>query len=318
MDPEPSQSTPAKRKKEWPSEMQQTKTRVDMAKWEWNELVRTGRKTLETRRQLSEKWDVEYTHLCRSLRDSSSFRSYKPPLPPGGEPVDKPAGNTLGPDGEPIDKPVGSNFRPGGLFRETLANTLLLARAKFEPPPRRMGPGRPRKIVGPSGLRVFRPRPPPSVELRGSASHARSSARPGDPHALLSDSEEAAILLWFRFRLDVADLVTVPELVDAGNAVIYISGGGDLEGFEAGVAISPPPMRSAFTRWAQEFMLHRTDLFWSTVKPRAFDAKERPEPDPHSFINWFYGPHGPEDKKLVPKKSPTPEPSASSPQGLQS
>ncbi|KAL8338970.1 hypothetical protein RB598_007336 [Gaeumannomyces tritici] len=289
----------------WPEVLRKHTVRADLAKLEWDEIVRTGRKTTETRRILCARWNVEYSLLCRWLRGSRHLDYRRDPVPPTDPAVlaaaARAARDLLLPypalypahahDAEPESSP---QAYPQQSPTPTPTPTPTLAAATFPPAPR--GPGRPRR---PNGT----PRRLNSVAVRAAENSLGppGNAWPGDENALLSDSEEAVILLWFRFRLEVADLVSVPELVDAANLAISVSTVGS-EATASSQTMAPATgARAAFPPWAQEFMLCRTDLFWSTVKYGYSSEKQRPEPDEHSFWSWFFGPSGPEDKTLKPR-----------------
>ncbi|KLU86109.1 hypothetical protein MAPG_05128 [Magnaporthiopsis poae ATCC 64411] len=285
----------------WPEELRKLTVRADLAKREWDAIVRAGHKTTETRRILCARWDIEYSLLCRWLRGSRRLDYRRMPVPPTDPAVlaasARAAQALLPPFVENADDGPPSTSSPPP--PPTPQVTTL--------PPAPRGPGRPPSWPPKSTRprRIPRPRPQYVVASRiGEATVGPiGNAWPGDKNALLSESEEAAIILWFRFRLDVADLVTVPELVDAANAAISISAsGGEATDPSSQSSTSTAGTRTAFPPWAQEFMLCRTDLFWSTVKYGHYNLKQRPDPDDHSFRNWFFGPHGPEEKTLKPRE----------------
>ncbi|KAL8372165.1 hypothetical protein RB595_001793 [Gaeumannomyces hyphopodioides] len=285
----------------WPEALQKVTVRADLAKGEWDEIVRAGHKTTETRRILCARWDVEYSLLCRWLRGNRHLDYRRLPVPPTNPAIlaiaARAAQALLPPcpthaHGGPPSSPQ-AHLRPS----PTSPATTL--------PPAPRGPGRPPSWPPKPLRRVTRPRPLNSAAVRAAEASLGppGNAWPDDKNALLSESEEAVILLWFRFRLEVADLVTVPELVDAANVAISISTTGS-EATAASPQSSTPTLgaRAAFPPWAQEFMLCRTDLFWSTVKIGCHSLKQRPDPDVHSFRSWFFGPCGPEDKTLKPRE----------------
>lgn len=285
----------------WPEELRKLTVRADLAKREWDAIVRAGHKTTETRRILCARWDVEYSLLCRWLRGSRRLDYRREPVPPTDPAVlaasARVAQALLPPFIANADNGPPSSPCPRPLPTSPATPVPPAPRGPGRPPSWPPRPTRPRRIP--------RPRPQYLVASRIGEDTAGpvGNAWPGDRNALLSESEEAAILLWFRFRLEVADLVTVPELVDAANAAISIS----TNGSEATVPSSQSSTttagtRAAFPPWAQEFMLCRTDLFWSTVKYGSHNLKQRPDPDDHSFRNWFFGPYGPEDKTLKPRE----------------
>ncbi|TLS30549.1 hypothetical protein PpBr36_02711 [Pyricularia pennisetigena] len=285
-------------------ELRRLSVRCALAKKEWDELIRTGRKTMTTRRELSTKWNVEYSVLCRTLRRndhrrirsrrsdhasdvSTSLLAAKPPMLPSSSP---------GPEVLP--------YLPGAL-KEVIQAPPASKAALPQPTATPVS-----QLCELLDARLDTPIPATSAMRRVNERHLESekggwTAVSGDQASLLSDSEEEVIRKWFRFRLDVADLVTVYEMVDAANSAILISTKGvplDEEGGQPCIPLQT--VRFATTRWARDFMLLRPDLFWSTVKPRLFDLKERPVPDTHCFIEWFYGASGPEDKEIEPKPVP--------------
>lgn len=286
------------RTKPWPPELVKISARADMAKKEWDELIRTGKKTSSTRRDLSAKWEVDYSVLCRRLRESNppnyAQQATVTRILHGGTPQSPrtPApGTATWPGPQVLSHLSGaSDFIPQGQGRSFIPTpTSILQLWEL--------------------INLHRPRsiPSNSAMLRLKVRHLESdryglTAVPGDKSALLSSSEEDAICQWFQFRLEVADLVTVYDLVDAANSVILISSKGKPvdEGRGAG-RVQLSTVRYATARWSREFLTLRPELFWSSIKPRVYDVKERPDPDTHCFIAWFYGPHGPEKSELQPK-----------------
>ncbi|TLD31427.1 hypothetical protein PspLS_03045 [Pyricularia sp. CBS 133598] len=281
-------------------ELSKLSVRCALAKKEWDELIRTGRKTMTTRRELSIKWNVEYSVLCRTLRRedhrrirrptdhhdagaTTSWSAARPPMPPSSPEAD--VLSYLSGTSEVIQPPALRALPQPAATPVPQLCKLLNARLATPIPSR-------------SAMRRVR-------ERHLDSEKSGWTAVSGDKASLLSDSEEEAVRKWFRFRLDVADLVTVYEMVDAANSAILISTKGvplDEGGSQPRIPLQT--VRFATMRWARDFMLLRPDLFWSTVKPRAFDLKERPVPDTHCFIEWFYSASGPEEKELQPRPVP--------------
>ncbi|KAI6383303.1 hypothetical protein MCOR25_000223 [Pyricularia grisea] len=280
-------------------ELSKLSVRCALAKKEWDELIRTGRKTMTTRRELSIKWNVEYSVLCRALRreDHRRIRS---------RPADH---HSAGTDTSWLPMPPSSSPGPEVLSYLSGVSEVIHQTSVLRALPQSAATPVAR-LCELLNARAPTPIPPNSAMRRVRERHLESekgdwTAVSGDKASLLSASEEEAIRSWFRFRLDVADLVTIYEMVDAANSAILISTKG--APLEEGGGQSRVPLqmvRFATMRWARDFMLLRPDLFWSTVKPRLFDLKERPVPDAHCFIEWFYSPAGPEKKELQPRPVP--------------
>lgn len=285
-----------------PPELSKLSVRCALAKKEWDELIRTGRKTMATRRELSMKWNVEYSVLCRALRREDHRRIRRPAddhVPGAGTSLSSTARQPMLPSSSPGPEVLSYLSGASEVIQTTAPRALPQQTAT---PVEQLC-----ELLNP---RLATPIPSSSAMRRVRERHLDSekggwTAVTGDTASLLSASEEEAIRKWFRFRLDVADLVTVYEMVDAANSAILISTKGvPLDEGGAHPRVPLQTVRFATIRWARDFMLLRPDLFWSTVKPRLFDLKERPVPDTHCFIEWFYSASGPEQKEIQPRPVP--------------